>query len=472
MTARELPAIDWLGYSIDLSRSPTMDLRAASASVLKARRAIDFDIDNNLRVVTIDGVAFNVPSAVFISQESLFQGAYVSYANGNDAQKAFRDDAGLPARYLAVTGTDATIAVAHDRLFIGENQYAFYTFANAVYAARLKDYDQLLNKEPLLRGVEDLPKPFNGNKEDVVAAYKSFFQRFGSHVIVNVNYGARFQLSAWALNDNASVNAKFNTDVKAFFNGIPDGGEYDNTVKSEAQYKIFVEYLQRLVTIVGGDAQLSSNLTSNPTSWSTYENWRDSVSTAAPTHISFHVTPIWSLMSAFTNDTLKSYANEINQAYTWILTRPRVYKTAVAFDIQSDWAEFNLLTPSAVILPDNANPYPAGTVSSRHRVQWGKEHSHDYQRQTLRFFVINDGSPVDFSISHGSNGAGQGQGRAEALIDRERYLNDTISDNVWNTLWFFGAPVSLTPETLQMDDRPDGYSWNDIFEKYMHTIAG
>lgn len=28
MTARELPAIDWLGYSIDLSRSPTMDLRA------------------------------------------------------------------------------------------------------------------------------------------------------------------------------------------------------------------------------------------------------------------------------------------------------------------------------------------------------------------------------------------------------------------------------------------------------------
>lgn len=30
MSIPELPAIEWLGYSIDLSRSPTMDLRAVS----------------------------------------------------------------------------------------------------------------------------------------------------------------------------------------------------------------------------------------------------------------------------------------------------------------------------------------------------------------------------------------------------------------------------------------------------------
>ncbi|KAI6038048.1 hypothetical protein EDC04DRAFT_2896911 [Pisolithus marmoratus] len=472
MAVRELPAIDWLGYSIDLSRSPTMDLRAASASVLKGGRIIDFDISGNLRKVTINGVAYSVPGAVFISQESVVQGAFVSYATGNDAQKAFRANAGLPARYLAVTGTDAAIAVAHDRPFICENQYAFYTFTSSVYAARLRDYDDLLNEGALLRGVEGLPQQFNGNNDDVLAAYKSFFQRFGSHVIVNANYGARFQLGAWALNDNASVNAKFNTDVKAFFNGIPDGGEYDETVKSEAQYKIFLEYLQRLVTVVGGDAQLSSNLTSDPTSWNTYTQWSASVYTATPVLISFHTTAIWSLMFAFTNVVLQSYANEISQAYTWILTRPRVYKTAITFDIQSDWAEFNLLTPSAVILPDNAYPYPAGTIASHSRVQWGKEYSHDYKMQTLKFFIVNDGSPVDFSISHGSDGAGQGQGRAEALIEREQYLNDTISDNVWNTMWFFGAPVSLTPETLRLDNKPDGYSWDDILEEYLDAIAG
>ena len=157
---------------------------------------------------------------------------------------------------------------------------------------------------------------------------------------------------------------------------------------------------------MGGDSQLSSNLSSDPTSWETYSKWSATVYSGAPTHISFHTTAIWILMSAFTNDTLKTYAEEVNQAFTWIVTHPRVYKTTVTFDIQSDckfpllhagerWgtyfsvstsgAEFNLLTPSAVILPDDANPYPPETLASLSRVQWGREHSHDYQRQTLRF---------------------------------------------------------------------------------------
>ena len=193
--------------------------------------------------------------------------------------------------------------------------------------------------------------------------------------------------------------------MRAYFNGVPSGGEYDERVKSEAQYKIFLEYFQRLVTVMGGDAQLSSILSADPTSWETYSKWSDSVYKGTPMHISFHTTSIWALMSAFTNDILKRYADEINQAFTWILTHPRVYKTAVIFDIQSDckfplfrvrkrWstylrvkpsgAEFNLLSPSAVILPDDGNPYPPETIASISRVQWGKEHSHNYERKTLR----------------------------------------------------------------------------------------
>ncbi|KAG6369321.1 hypothetical protein JVT61DRAFT_15040 [Boletus reticuloceps] len=511
MTIRELPAVDWLGYGIDLSRSPTMDLRAALFSVLKGRRIISFNLDDNLRQVDIgmsivsliilqfyytciaDGVEYDVPQAVRISQEPLSQGTFVSYATGTDVQKAFRADAGLPARYLAVTGTDAAILLAQDRSFIREYQYALYSFTHSAYAARLADYDDLLNESALLRGVEDLPQRFNGDDERVLDAYKSFFERFGSHVIVNANYGARFQLNAWASNDNASVNAKFNTDVKAYFNGIPNGGQYDERVKSEAQYKVFLEYLQRIVTIIGGDSQLSSNLTSDPTRWATYAQWSATVYTGTPTNISFRTTAIWTLMSAFTNDTLKSYAESLNQAFTWILIHPRVYKTTVVFDIQSDCtflrfhvrerliayflvktsgAEFNLLTPNATILPDGANPYPANTVASLTRVQWGKEHSHEYEMQTLRFFVVNDGCPIDFSISHGTHGAGWRQGRAEALIENERYLNDVITDDVWNTVWYFRKPVSATPEKLQLDNRGSGYSWDDILGAYLRTVAG
>ena len=140
------------------------------------------------------GVVYSVPDAVHISQEPISQGSFLSYATGNDAQKAFRADGGLPASYFAVTGADVGIALTHDRLFIRENQYALYSFIHFTYAARLTDYDNLLNETALLRGVEDLPQRFNGDDDKVLNAYKSFFQRLGSHVIVNANYGARFQL--------------------------------------------------------------------------------------------------------------------------------------------------------------------------------------------------------------------------------------------------------------------------------------
>ena len=141
-----------------------------------------------------DGVVYNVPGVIRVFQEPISQGTFLTYATGNDAQKAFRADAGLPARYLAVTGTDTAVVLAHDRSFIRENQYAFYSFTNSAYSARLVDYADFLNEAALLRGVEDLPQRFDGDDDKVLDAYKSFFQRFGSHVIVNANYGARFQL--------------------------------------------------------------------------------------------------------------------------------------------------------------------------------------------------------------------------------------------------------------------------------------
>ncbi|KAG8215623.1 hypothetical protein J3R82DRAFT_7492 [Butyriboletus roseoflavus] len=471
MSIPELPAIEWLGYSIDLSRSPTMDLRAASTSVIKSRRIIDFHPYENLREVDINGVVYNVPEPIRITQDSIFQGNFLSYPDGSAARRAFSSDAALPARYFAVTGTDGAIVLSRDRVFIHQNQYAFYSFIHSAYVANLVNYIDLLDANALLRGVEDLPPQFNGDNEGVLAEYRSFFQRFGTHVIVKSNYGGRFQLNAWALNDNEAVNANFVTDVKAYFNGIPNGGEYDERVKSEPQYKIFLEYLQRIVTAVGGNAQLSSSLTADPTNWETYSKWSDSVYTSIPTHISFHTNSIWSLMSGSSHNILKSYAEELNRGFTWILTHPRVFKTAVIFDIQSDWGEFNLLTPSALILRDDANSFPPDTIANPSRVQWGKENSHNYQRQTLRFFIINDGSPIDFSISHGTNGAQPGIGRAEALIEDEQYLNDNITDDVWNTVWFFGAAVSLTPEPFRLANRSGEYSWDDILGGYLREIG-
>lgn len=137
---------------------------------------------------------YDVPEVVRISSDSLFQGSFQSYPTGENAQNAFRADAGLPSRYFAVTGTDNAVALALDRSFVRGNQYALYCFTHSAYAARLADYHDMLNESALLRGVEDLPQQFDGNNDNVLVVYKEFLQRFGTHAIVSVNYGARFQL--------------------------------------------------------------------------------------------------------------------------------------------------------------------------------------------------------------------------------------------------------------------------------------
>ena len=190
----------------------------------------------------------------------------------------------------------------------------------------------------------------------------------------------------------------FDADVKAMFNGIPSRGEFDESVKSQAQYKKFSEYFQFLaVTSGGGD---KSKLTNTDATYADYLEWIGTIERNRSDPLNFEVIEVWTLMKFANSLVLRSYADALYDAFMWFV-RPDVYKTAVVLDIQSgllaayalsesltippDWAQFNLLTPGAVIIPDPANPYPEDTVVSDTHVQWGKEHSHDYRRQTLRY---------------------------------------------------------------------------------------
>ncbi|OAX36796.1 hypothetical protein K503DRAFT_276674 [Rhizopogon vinicolor AM-OR11-026] len=445
--SNELPAISWLGYSLNMSAMTTMDINAVTRAVLKARRLVDYDTKTNLHQVTIDGKVYDVPAAITIIDDAPSnQGEYIHYASGADARAAFRTDVSLAMRYFAVYGA-MTVTASSERALTKENQYAFYSFTKTVYSARLTNYANLLNKHALQKGVAELTRPFIGTNSDILEEYKSFFQRYGSHVIVAGNYGARFQLNTWASNKTETVNNKFSADILTAFDGIPSGGQFDAGLTKEAQYDTFLEYMQRLISVSGGGATLAQAVSTNPSSLPTYKLWLDSVpKTPLSNVLSFQAMEIWALMALSEDTLLIDSAKSLDAAFAYILANPSPYKTAVAFDIYSDWAEFNLLTPSAVIEHDPNNLFPSNTVSSSTRVQWGK-HGHPSERQTLRFFVLNDGSPIDFSISHGSNGSGgAGTRRAEAIIEESSYLNDGITDNVWNTRWFYRAPVSDVPE--------------------------
>lgn len=272
----------------------------------------------------------------------------MSFPDGRDAASAFRADASYPLRYFAVSGTTSSTYAAQ-KSFLESHQYAFFSYSEGSYTARLRDYFDSLVERQLINGLSGVPKPFDPSKTAVVNKYTEFFNDYGSHIIHSVNYGARYPLvrftftvnhfsnifpkKVWASNQTPAVNNMFNTDVKAKFNGIPSGGVFDAGVKGQDQYKLFSEYFQYLVTISGGGDR--SKLANVDGTYTDYQKWISSIKQNNPGLLSFQVIEIWSLMKFAESLELRSYAGPLYDAFMYIVGHPEVFKTPVSLDIQS-----------------------------------------------------------------------------------------------------------------------------------------
>lgn len=47
----------------------------------------------------------------------------------------------------------------------------------------------------------------------------------------------------------------------------------------------------------------------------------------------------------------------------------------------------------------------------------------------------------------------------------------TVTDNNWNTAWFYSKPVSRNPATLLYRSAPHKQSWNEALNEYLKQIG-
>lgn len=471
MASRQLPACDWLGYSLDMTTCTPLDMKSVMNATKKGRRILKHTTDTHM--VEHGGIEYKAPTCIGISDYSRSDGNYITFKSGTEAYSCFEGDATLSGRYLAVSAS-VSASYGLKKSLKREDQFAFYSLNADTYLAEMMDYADLLDEDALTKRLDDLPKPFSGQDEKNLGEWKGFFASFGSHVILKASYGAAFQLSVWASNASSSVNQNFSASVTATFEGITAGGKFDASVTKEDQYKSFSESMQKTVSVVGGNPKLNTTLTADPTHHDLYNKWVNSI-TEDSALVNFSVVEIWNLMKDAGKRELRGLSSMVQEAYEYIVENPRPYKTEVSFDIQSDWAEFNLLSPSGIIaLEKDYQPPQYTDVFSGTRVSWGKD-IHEFKKQTIRFFIVNDGSPIDFSVSHGSHGSEPGKGRAEVIMATKNYVSEGITDNNWNTTWFYQKPVSSTPATriatriALKTDVPR--SWNDVLNEYIEEIG-
>ncbi|KAF7795731.1 hypothetical protein EIP86_006897 [Pleurotus ostreatoroseus] len=400
---KEFPACDVLGYSLDFTTASPLDIKSASIrmfslynvaqqsgpdqvveAVKRGRRILEYEPDEDTRKLDVGGVIYDVPRSIGVSSYNSSDGTYVTYKTGTEAASSLTADASLSVRYLAVSAS-ASISYALDKSYKREDQWAMYSFNADTYLASMRNYVDLLAETRLKNRLEDM-SPINGNDKNSVEEWKEFFASWGSHVIINARFGARFQLNVYASNSDSSVNSRFSTSVTAAFDGVVAGGKFDASVTKEDQYRTFMEFMQSKVSIVGGDPTLNLQLTADPAHNDRFVEWAGTVSKDSSI-TGLNVVELWVLMKEAARKEIRDAANMVKEAYNWIVEHPVPFKTTIVFDIQSDWAEFNLLSPEGLILPDPLHPFPDNTVSSNVRVQWGKERSHQYERKTLRSVI-------------------------------------------------------------------------------------
>ncbi|KAL0062994.1 hypothetical protein AAF712_010125 [Marasmius tenuissimus] len=200
------------------------------------------------------------------------------------------------------------------------NQYAFCSYRHPKYLATLANPDSLFNTDLLPEAIRQLPPSFDGSDQSTVTAYKAFFKTFGTHVVTAVQYGSSFQIFTWASNSDSALKAAWTEDVKADYDGIPSGGQYDASVKATEQYKLYVQLKQSLTSVMGGDSSLGSALLARP-SYKAFEAWKGSVGQNPATTI-FFLVELWTLMKESDNDEIVKFVPTAYEAYDWLATHP------------------------------------------------------------------------------------------------------------------------------------------------------
>lgn len=149
-----------------------------------------------------------------------FSANYNSYHTGTEAFSAFQADAGLTAKYMAVSGS-VSVGASINKMFSTEYSYAFFTYNANLINVFFKNWADYVAEKGLKKRLQNLGK-FDASYPDlaVIRRWKSFFKAFGTHVITSCTYGARFQLVSVQSQDTNRLTSSVFIERMGFQHGF------------------------------------------------------------------------------------------------------------------------------------------------------------------------------------------------------------------------------------------------------------
>ncbi|KAI1619206.1 hypothetical protein EDD37DRAFT_584745 [Exophiala viscosa] len=450
----DFPPSSWLGYGIDLTAVGPNDINAVTEAIITTYALIPMSPTTS--VVDVANAKWNKPDNVNVAVDVASSSSSLnSWKDGTSTAEALKTNASLSAQYMAVSG-DVSISYCVNSSFEEDRSYSLFSYNQNVADVKFKSYGQSIDKDTLATAISGLNlQNWDPANKDVVNSYKTLFNVLGSHIVVGATYGGRFQM----------------VHLSVAYNGLVTSGKIDASVQSEDQYKSYSKEVMQQVSCQGGDVSLSAKLNTSYRAddiYSTFQQWAQS-STLNPGVMNLETTPLWTVMAATFDPDILKHSNDVKSAFYWILENPAPHWTKGVVTINSDWGEFGITSPSAYIIQDpDLPPTVDNLVFSGTKIQWGREYSHAFQRDvTINFIIVNDGSGLNFELSHGSDGASSKDGRIDVTFNNNTYTASAVTDNNWNTQFFFNKPVNPNEHTLTQETVStggfSGTSWDKKF---------
>ncbi|KAK1219936.1 hypothetical protein PQX77_017330 [Marasmius sp. AFHP31] len=418
---KDFDALKWLGRGVDMTCLTPFSFESVREWI-KDTKVVNVQNDRKTHTVTIGGTTYTIPSIVSADNFASAGDTNKTFPSGDEALRSFQTGE-TGASELAVAANVSSYPL--EKSLPSQYQFAFYSVYANEYKATLQEYLGFVDEKLFAKDVFQLPRPFSADNPSTVAAYTTFFRKWGTHVITGTDYGGRCNASTWASNQYREVNENWKKDVTAYLRGMNNRGFYEKSALEEPQYQIFRTIAQTLITVVGGSESLAEPIAQGDFDFAHLQKWLATVP-RSPVLTSVKVTELWTILRGSTNSKIRDVATPVQEAFKAIVGRSekecRSVTTLVVFTCDSGSAELGLLSPGTIV--GVGGPLPAFDPTtqnviglSENKIRLGNSGERRKERVTV-FYIVNDGTPIDISIS-------RDVGKACAIINGESYSNDT-----------------------------------------------
>ncbi|KAF5866533.1 hypothetical protein ETB97_011418 [Aspergillus alliaceus] len=148
--------------------------------------------------------------------------------------------------------------------------YGIYSFDQQSYRLYL-DRDRCYSfvNMGFINAAEQLPSW--EERPAIYQVFKSFFETWGTHLVVQCHMGTRYQLRVEREQASQNMRDDFSAHVKAEYQGIM-GGSYG--VENEDEYRRYLNVRTTQCKVLGGDAGYAAILANDPASKEAFQNWQ------------------------------------------------------------------------------------------------------------------------------------------------------------------------------------------------------